>query len=405
MQIDARNEAAPCGSVSNARSIAYPTTRDRVRIAIITGAIAPYTNRLFDSAASQLDVQIEVLACETIEPQRKWLLPEPEHYTLTRLPGLRYHVSYTSHIYFNPAVVGRLRRSRPDIVFLDGFSPTVLLAALWAFRARVPVAVMTDGSCETDPGSRSRIHRLMREILIPRASIGIGASEDSLELLQLYGLPRDRGIVLPINSAWDGPRVPPSFGDRPFDILFSGSIDDNRKGALFFAEVIERMAAIGQRPTVRVVGDGPLRETLRDRFEASGIAAHFDGFLQQNDLPAAYSSAKLLLFPSRGDPWGLVANEALLCGTPVIGSPHAVSTVELVERFGVGIMLPLEADAWAAAALRLTREPAAWAALQERHAEACKSFSMPTCLEALREGIALATGRDVGTPKDVGAIR
>ncbi len=403
MRIDRRIAAAPCTPTTNVPTIAGPTSRAPIRVAIITGAIAPYTNRLFDSAASQLDVEIEVLACEAIEPQRKWLLPKPEHYTLTHLPGLRYHVSYTSHIYFNPAVIGRLRRSRPDIVVLDGFFPTVLLAALWAFRARVPVAVMTDGSRETDPGSRSRIHRLMREIIVPRATIGLGASDDSLALLELYGLRPDRGVVLPINSAWDGPRVRPSFGDRPFDILFSGSIDDNRKGALFFADVIERMVAMGRHPTVRVLGDGPLRETLRERLAASGIAARFDGFLQQNDLPAAYASAKLLLFPSRGDPWGLVANEALLCGTPVIGSPHAISSVELVERFGAGLMLPLDADAWAAAAVRLIREPGAWAAFQERHAEACRSFSIPTCVEALRKAIVLATGRDAGAQQNVGA--
>ncbi len=390
-----QTETAPYESSPAERTIARPTRGRTVRVAIVTGAIAPYTNRLYDSAVSRLNVVIEVLACEAIEPQRKWTLPEPEHYTLTRLPGVRYHPSYTSHVYLNPSVVGYLRRQRPDVVVLDGFSPTMLLAAFWAMRARVPVAVMTDGSRATDPGSRSRIHRVMRDVLIPRATIGIGASQDSLELLHHYGLRRDRGIVLPINSAWDGPRVLPGFGDRPFDIVFSGSIDDNRKGALFFAEVIDGMVAAGHRPSVRVVGDGPLREALERRLAAAGIEARFDGFLQQADLPATYASARLLLFPSRGDPWGLVANEALLCGTPVIGSPHAVSSVELVDRFGAGLMLPLEAGAWATAASRLIREPNAWAALQARHTEACASFSQATCVDAMRRAITLATGRDV----------
>src|SRR3712207_8898759 len=41
----------------------------------------------------------------------------------------------------------------------------------------------------------------------------------------------------------------------------------------------------------------------------------------------------------RSDPWGLVANEALQCGTPIIVSPHARAAHELVAPFGAGRIL------------------------------------------------------------------
>jgi glycosyltransferase involved in cell wall biosynthesis len=380
--------------IPHVRPIAKSGSRP-LKVTIVTGAIAPYTNRFYDACASSLDIKLQVLACEYREPQRNWDVPSPKRYDFQLLNGIRYHASYTSHIYFNPGVVHHLVATKPDIVLIEGFSPTMALAALTARAMGIPIGVMTDGSVETDPGQQSFIHRAMRNLIVPRAVVGIGASADSLRLLGQYGLAPERGIIVPITTAWDGP-MPSQFAgfdDRPFDVLFSGAVDDNRKGALFFADVIARAAACGYKLRVRVTGDGPLRQTLEERFRAGGIDAHFDGYLQQHELPAAYTSARLLLFPSRGDPWGLVANEALQCGTPVIASRHAVSGVELVDRFSAGLVLPLEAAVWTEHAIRLARKDrAAWLAHQAGCPAACAWFTVEAAVEAFWRSTAKAAG-------------
>jgi glycosyltransferase involved in cell wall biosynthesis len=356
---------------------------------VVTGAIAPYTDRLYGALQDDTGLAVHVLACTALEPQRKWAAPCAPRYRLQALPGLRLHRSYTSHVYVNPGVVAEILRIAPDIVLIDGFSPTMMLAAGTALARGIALGVITDGSVATDPGRASRVHGWMRKVVIPRAAVGIGASADSVRLLRSFGLKESKGFVVPIMSAWDGPELARPFSERSFDVLFSGSIDDERKGAWFFAEVVERCAAMGQLRSVRVIGDGPLRSALQERLQRAGLSTRFDGYLQQADLAEAYSSAKLLLFPSRGDPWGLVANEAILCGTPVVASPHAVSAVELIAPYDAGLVLPLDAAGWASAVSDLLSEPQRWAALQHNHRAASKFFSRDRCVVAMTTALSV----------------
>jgi glycosyltransferase involved in cell wall biosynthesis len=352
---------------------------------------------MFDAVADRCGFDLHVLACAAVEPQRGWQLPKPRHYNLKVLPGLRHHVSYTSHVYFNPTVLIELARLRPDVIHLAAFSPTMLIAGQYALLTRTPFGVGTDGSVDTDPGRVSLVHRLARRAIVPRASYGVGASEDSRRLLAQYGLGPERTIVVPIVTAWDAPREWTPREQRPWDVLLCGAIDEHRKGALFFADVMARCKQQGLAPRVRIVGDGPLRDNLRARLEAAGIDARFDGYLQPDQLPEAYSSAKLLLFPSRGDPWGLVANEAILCGTPLIASPHAVSSMELVEVFDAGVVLPLEIEAWSQATLALLGSPARWRAHQANHVRARQWFSLERAVERIAATFsAAAKGMPVG---------
>ncbi|MBI1383820.1 MAG: glycosyltransferase [Rhizobiales bacterium] len=345
-------------------------------IVVVTGAIAPYTNRLYNAVGAALERPLAVLTCSAIEPQRQWSMPQAASYELKTLPGLRLHRSYTSHFYFNPSVIGEIVRRRPQAVLLSGFSPTMVLAGLFAVARGIPIAIMTDGSVETDPGAHSWIHRRMRHLLVPRATFGICASSDSARLLELYGLPRSRSTIVPIVSAWDGPARVPTFEERPFDLHFCGSIDEHRKGVLFFTEVVEELARRGRPPRVRISGDGPLKGEVERRLAAAGVVAQFDGYLRQDQLAEAYGSAKIFCFPSREEPWGLVANEAILCGTPVIASTHTTSGRELVGPFGAGIVRPLDRDSWVKDISDLLDNRSRWQGFQDRHRDAGRWFSL-----------------------------
>lgn len=66
-------------------------------------------------------------------------------------------------------------------------------------------------------------------------------------------------------------------------------------------------------------GDGPARTALEARAKEKGIDAVFPGFLDRETLPVFYSLLDLFAFPSPVETEGLVALEAIACGTPVIG--------------------------------------------------------------------------------------
>lgn len=341
-------------------------------VVIVTGALAPYTHILYERLAGALARPLHVLACSPRETDREWELPQAGGYAFELLPGLRWHRSTISNLYLNPSVAGRLKALRPAAVVLNDFSPTMVIAALAARRLGIPYGIRTDGVPETDPGRRSLPHRLLRRALVPRAAFGIGASEASMDLLRSYGLASDRIRWSPLFPAWQPRSEPPPPDERPYDVMFCGALNEHVKGARFFTDVMLACLDRGRKLRVRVVGSGPLRDEMAARFTKAGIEARFDGFLQQDALEEAYASARLLLFPSRGDVWGIVVNEALQTGACVVASPHSGAAQELLAGERCGAVVPLERAAWAGATLALLNDPARRASLRSAAAVALR---------------------------------
>ena len=81
------------------------------------------------------------------------------------------------------------------------------------------------------------------------------------------------------------------------------------------------------RPALLFVGDGEMKGKLRDL----APDAIFLGFKNQSELPAIYSIADVMVLPSRREPWGLVVNEAMACGTAVIVSDQVGCATDLIN--------------------------------------------------------------------------
>ena len=357
-------------------------------VVVVTGALAPYTHVLYEALAEALDRPLHVLSCTSRETARQWTLDAPTRYRHAVLPGLRWHRSADRNLYVNPSVVGRLRSLAPKALILNDFSPTVLIAALAARRLGIPYGIRTDGVPEIDPGARSRLHRLLRRSVVSGASFGLGPSLGSRALLARYGLDPARFAMAPLFPAWRPAAALPPDAARPYDLLFCGSLNEAMKGARFFTDVVLALRARGRTPSVRVVGDGPLGAEMRARFAEAGIVARFDGFLQQAALPEAYASARIFAFPSRGDVWGVVVQEALQSGTVLLASPHSGAARELVEPWGCGLIRPLVEDAWVRAVGDLLDDPGRREALRQAGLAASPHFSLERAMRGYLDALA-----------------
>jgi glycosyltransferase involved in cell wall biosynthesis len=85
-------------------------------------------------------------------------------------------------------------------------------------------------------------------------------------------------------------------------------------------------------------GDGPLRASLEAEAAKLGITnrVRFLGFVNQTQLPAIYTAADLMVLPSSYDAFGVVVNEAMLCGCGVVASDEVGAARDLIahERTG-----------------------------------------------------------------------
>jgi 1,2-diacylglycerol 3-alpha-glucosyltransferase len=82
-----------------------------------------------------------------------------------------------------------------------------------------------------------------------------------------------------------------------------------------------------------VLGDGPERENLEAKVGQMRLSGRvqFPGFKQYPELPAYYGLAQALVHVSRAEPWGLVVNEAMAAGLPVVVSSACGCAADLVH--------------------------------------------------------------------------
>ena len=115
----------------------------------------------------------------------------------------------------------------------------------------------------------------------------------------------------------------------------------------------------------------------------------FPGFAQRDQLAAFYALAEALVFPTLSDPWGLVVNEAMACGLPIIATDVAGCTADLVRNGENGFVIPTaNVGKLAEAMAAIAHDPQLASRMGERSATLIESFSPERCAA----GLATAAG-------------
>jgi glycosyltransferase involved in cell wall biosynthesis len=136
------------------------------------------------------------------------------------------------------------------------------------------------------------------------------------------------------------------------NVLYAGRLT-REKGIDLLAESFLAAHSRDERLHLVLAGGGPEEDLLCERL---GEHATFLGWLEGDDLPRAYASADLFVFPSRTDTFGQVLLEAQASGLPVVavdeGGPR-----DLIEDGVTGLLRPARTDALADAMLELAASP------------------------------------------------
>ncbi len=335
------------------------------RIAFVTNEPAPYRIPALNRMAAAPGIDLHVIFCCEREPNRAWNLP-PMTFERTILRE-RITTINDRYIHNNLDVLEALKRLAPDVIVTTGFNPTHLYAFAYAWIKKVAHVAMTDGTVESEAGL-SAAHRVVRRFVYARSRAFIAASDGGKMLFKTYGVPDShcfRACLCVENADY----APLSEADqRPFDFLFCGRIEAV-KNPFFFLEVALLVAKkLGRKVRILFVGSGALEAQVRTAAASYPdlLEARFNGFALQHELPPLYRSARLFAFPTRWDPWGVVANEACAAGLPVLVSPHAGVAGELVLDGQNGFICELDVQRWADKASMLLSDTAMYRAFSQR---------------------------------------
>ncbi len=231
----------------------------------------------------------------------------------------------------------RLNQLDPELVLVPGYyTLPALAAAVWA-RVHGRRSVLMTESTRGDH-QRQMWKEALKGLLV-RLLFGwaVAGGTDHICYLADLGFPASR--VARFYDVVDNDRLyhesqrllrEASQPTAPY-FLYVGRLAPEKNVAGLLATYLAHREAGGHWPLV-LVGDGPERARLEQHAAASPFAPdiHFAGHKSSAELPRYYAFAGCFVLPSTREPWGLVVNEAMACGLPVIVSSRCGCAVDLV---------------------------------------------------------------------------
>ncbi len=142
--------------------------------------------------------------------------------------------------------------------------------------------------------------------------------------------------------------------EKKWDIAFLGRLEE-MKSVDTFPEMLEILKRTNPDLKMVITGDGSLRQIMIDDFLKRGVSEMVDylGVVETQQVGQIINSAKIFLYPSRAEPFGLSIIEAMACEIPVIAA-NVYGPSEIITHEQDGLMVtPGDAQALASAVERL----------------------------------------------------
>ena len=232
-----------------------------------------------------------------------------------------------------------------DILWMHGWSSFVMRKALMiARRLRTPVLMrgencdlaMPDGS-----GLRSWFKRRYLAWIFQYCTAFLAIGTENKNYYLDRGIAKNQIFLTPYAVDNESFRIKAEAAEKGRDklrselgivpkqkvILFSGKFMPRKRPDMLINAVNKINWEDGVVPALIFVGEGEMEEKLR----TLAPNAIFLGFKNQNELPSIYNVADVMVLPSECEPWGLVVNEAMACGTAVIVSDQVGCAKDLLD--------------------------------------------------------------------------
>ncbi|MBK8091121.1 MAG: glycosyltransferase family 4 protein [Verrucomicrobiaceae bacterium] len=272
-----------------------------------------------------------------------------------------------------------LKRCRPNVVWVHGWGTAFALGALMAAHAcGVPILLRGETHLRClKPGILWHwLHRAVLSRVFTQVDQFLAIGSANREFYRSYGVAEDRISLVPYvtdNEHFQRACLAAAAGREEFRrslgleqgrpvLLFIGRLSwEKNLPTLFEAmRLLQQELPQESRPILLIGGEGPFSKEIRAlAAERAGEDVRFLGFTQQSRLPALFDVSDALVLPSSIEPWGMVVNEAMNAGLPLILSDRVGSWDDLLRHGENGVVFEtMNPRSLADAIRRVTGDPA-----------------------------------------------
>lgn len=364
-------------------------------VCVIFHRLGPYHRARLDAAAKRMPIVALELAAESDTYAWSRVEDSPGFRRVTLKPG--------------EGVAAALEKIRPRIVAIPGWArPQAIDALMHCARTKTPSIMMSESQWNDAP--RHLLAERVKVELLKACSAAFVGGRTHSEYLRRLGFPSKRialGYDVVDNDLFTNGaaaarqnaaelRAHLNLPDHYF-LCVSRLVPKKNLGVLLraFANAREHLDPSWG---LVLVGDGSEKRALKAMAESMGLTdvVRFPGFRQIEELPAFYGLADAFVLPSVVEPWGLVVNEAMASGLPVLVSRRAGCASELV-RPGINghTFSPRDICGLAANMVTLAHDPELRARMGAASARHIKRFGPDRFAAGLERAVEIAEASPV----------
>lgn len=404
------------GRVAECRVFPPENADSRMKVALIATHPIQYQVPWFQALARHSGIKLKVYYALLPDREQQgtgfdvpfaWDIPMLDGYDWEALPnaaprpGLKGFFSSST-----PSIRTILACNRPDIVILTGWNALPLLQGLWAcMLLKIPRIVRGESNSMR---ARPLWVRMLHRALIARYDAFLAIGRANCDFYLGCGVEPER--IFPCQYFVDNRRIRSQFDAAhpkrlalratwgipaaSFCFLYVGKLEPKKR----ILDLLDALrTAIGSRDDLHllVVGAGELETEAKTLATEGALPVSFSGFLNQTELTQAYAAGDCLVLPSDyGETWGLVVNEAMVCGLPAIVSERVGCGPDLVEDGVTGAVYPFgNIPALAQCLCDMAADRARSSALGQRAEERISGYSVEHAVAGTVQAIEFVRAR------------
>lgn len=317
-----------------------------MKVLITTNIPSPYRVDFFNELGNSVDLTVLYERKYARDRDKVWLDESARNFNAVFLKG----INIGDENALSRGIMKYLRDRQYDLIILGGYStPSGILSIKYMQLLKRPFVLDCDGGIINQ--GESPIKYACKKSLISSASWWTSTGDLTTRYLVHYGADIDHIFVYPFTSIKKSD-VLENASDESIRSHFRRELEISEdKVILSVGQFIHRKGYdillkackdLDKSYGIYIVGGKPTAEyiELKDKYGLSNV--HFVGFKTKSELAKYYKAADLFVLPTREDIWGLVINEAMAYGLPVITTKNCVAGLEMVVDGENGYLVPVE---------------------------------------------------------------
>ena len=308
------------------------------KVALLTNFLPPYRIKVLELLQESVG-HLRIFLSVRMESNRNWraewgnldvIVQRTASFPACGIHRTSFKDDREIHIPYDTLL--QLFRYRPTAIIAGEFGMRTLQAALYKCLFPRTRLIVWATLSEVTERSRGSVRKLLRRSILKVSDAVLVNGSSGATYIEGFGYPRRRIHVVPQatdNELFAGPATRPE--DPVSKLLYAGQLIE-RKGLVQFHEQLVRWCKAHPERQVRwtLVGRGPLQETIRSWERPTNYALELLEEVPYHELATQYHRADLFTLPTLADEWGLVVNEAMIAGLPVLGSVFSQAVEDLV---------------------------------------------------------------------------